>query len=390
MSLKEFDSVLRETVVHRSTLSNTRVERITYICSKNLAMGSQHMASSILEAHKERKAKKVSSLYTLHALVQQGHRAIRKGSRESDDWKTFLSAIESILGDFFDESIKRLDRELKVGLFDETSLNVNPKLKEKSLKILKMWSQMGIFNKPLLEILMEKINNNKNILEKDKNTETSRRSRSEKQEESTPTDSKGGLPPNILAFLSNIPTSESNTPSDSSNLKRERSYDDRDRARDPRDKYRDRERSTDDYESNKRTRIDPRTRRPIENHNETKLYNQQTANSPINQFQENNNNINYTNSDLQNNNKTVDALANFNWSQFDPIQPAAWIMAGKAFEKTFGFVPSNEQIGSCAFMWVYYTNMQNMQLSQQQQPQPQPQQLEQSESRSRSRTPEED
>ncbi|TIC27280.1 DHH phosphoesterase [Wallemia mellicola] len=162
LKVKDLHLDLADSVAY--TQKNSDATRKQYMPAI-LSMGSQHMASSILEAHKERKAKKVSSLYTLHALVQQGHRAIRKGSRESDDWKTFLSAIESILGDFFDESIKRLDRELKVGLFDETSLNVNPKLKEKSLKILKMWSQMGIFNKPLLEILMEKINNNKNILE---------------------------------------------------------------------------------------------------------------------------------------------------------------------------------------------------------------------------------
>lgn len=32
-------------------------------------------------------------------------------------------------------------------------------IKEKNLKILKMWSQMAVFNKPLLEILIEKTSN---------------------------------------------------------------------------------------------------------------------------------------------------------------------------------------------------------------------------------------
>lgn len=75
------------------------------------------MASSILEAHRDKKAKRVSSLYTLHALVQQAHKAIKKGSRDIDDWEHFLSSIESILVDFFDESLKHLDRELKVGYY---------------------------------------------------------------------------------------------------------------------------------------------------------------------------------------------------------------------------------------------------------------------------------
>ncbi|TIB39881.1 hypothetical protein E3P86_00911 [Wallemia ichthyophaga] len=432
MSLKEFDDLLRETVIHRSTLSNTRVERISYICGKNLNMGSQHMASSILETHRDKKAKRVSSLYTLHALVQQAHKAIKKSNRDSNNWKNFLSAIESILVDFFDESLKYLDKELKVELI----LN---SLKEKNLKILKMWSQMAVFNKPMLEILMDKMSNSGEINESQKQSDrdtldarhesSSNKNVSEKgafinsyyiqincidvvnhsdtansSSKKDDGDSNGGLPANILQFLSKIPSSDdknSQTPSsDSGSLKRDRSnndrydsrYDDRynDRYNERYD-YGNRDRSArlpqsiqnQSYDSGKRPRIDPRTKRPIESSRESFSTNSpsnthsyshysQPNHMSYNSYQQDqksptpDSSNNYSHS--HSNNKSVDALSNFDWVAFDPTQPQSWILAGKAFEKTFGFVPSNEQIGSCAFMWVYYTNMQTMQMAQQQQP----------------------
>lgn len=237
-------------------------------------------------------------------------------------------------------------------------------------------------------------------------------------------DSNGGLPANILQFLSKIPSAwvldtsdkivfvnafiyreneQSHTPSsDSGSLKRDRSYNeryddrydgryddrynDRNRGRSTRQPYNNIQNQSHAQDGNKRLRIDPRTKRPIENsreshstdshlnthshsHTNSELNHsphnsyQQDRKSPTPTSQENSHNFSHSHS----NNKSVDALGNFDWVAFDPSQPQCWILAGKAFEKTFGFVPSNEQIGSCAFMWVYYSNMQTMQAAQQQQ-----------------------
>ena len=58
---------------------------------------------------------------------------------------------------------------------------------------------------------------------------------------------------------------------------------------------------------------------------------------------------------------TNSALSRFDWVAFDPCIPTSWVMAGKAFEKTYGFVPSNEQIGCCAFVSVFYAKANQMQ-----------------------------
>lgn len=115
-------------------------------------------------------------------------------------------------------------------------------MKEKNLKILKMWSQMAVFNKPMLEILMDKMSNSGEINESQKQSDrdtldarhesSSNKNVSEKgafinsyyiqincidvvnhsdtansSSKKDDGDSNGGLPANILQFLSKIPSS---------------------------------------------------------------------------------------------------------------------------------------------------------------------------------------
>lgn len=172
--LQEFDELLKETVIHKSTLSSKRVDKIIEISSQNLKLGQQHIVNSLLEVHKSNKANKVSSLYTLHALVQSSYSFIRKQKDKDNLWSALLLSIENILSDFFDISYHSLTYELKVSDIHciYRRMLIMKCVQEKSLKVLKMWNSMEIFNKVLIEILTEKfLNSDITINDNDNDTD---------------------------------------------------------------------------------------------------------------------------------------------------------------------------------------------------------------------------
>ncbi|KAJ7091443.1 hypothetical protein B0H15DRAFT_922227 [Mycena belliarum] len=137
--LSEFESALKE-VVHAKRLSASKMNNLTEIALKSMQDDTQ-LVSILFRTHKSLQAPaKVSSLYVFDALARAARSQVAKQNLVGDinarkgNCATFLLKVEGVLE----------------GLFQDMMAAATPESKEKTKKVLDIWSKGNTFPSAIL------------------------------------------------------------------------------------------------------------------------------------------------------------------------------------------------------------------------------------------------
>ncbi|KII87337.1 hypothetical protein PLICRDRAFT_113018 [Plicaturopsis crispa FD-325 SS-3] len=143
-----FESTLKE-VVQAKRLSSSKMEKLKDIALKCMENDTQ-LVSILYRRHKGlSNTAKIHSLYAFDALARAArHQVVKRGltgdiNSERGNCATFLLKVEGVLE----------------GLFQNMLSSGSTEAKEKTQKILDIWTKSSTFQKTVLERLQEVVNN---------------------------------------------------------------------------------------------------------------------------------------------------------------------------------------------------------------------------------------
>ncbi|KZT56810.1 hypothetical protein CALCODRAFT_302254 [Calocera cornea HHB12733] len=144
--IQDFEKTLKE-VVNAKRLSTTKMSTLTEQCMKSIEHDTQ-LVSLLYRTHKSLPTgQKVSSLYVFDALARAARHAVNKHNITVDpmgtkgNCATFLNKVEGVLDSLVDDMLSSGQKELR----------------EKTKKILDIWTTNNTFSKETLAGLSAKV-----------------------------------------------------------------------------------------------------------------------------------------------------------------------------------------------------------------------------------------
>ncbi|CAE6452164.1 unnamed protein product [Rhizoctonia solani] len=193
--LTEFETQLKN-VVTAKRLSNSKMVALTELAVENMHLDTQ-MISLMYRTHKGLPSpNKVASLYVFDSVARAAHRNKSK--------KGLVADLNSATGNAA-SFLVRLEGMLD-GLVDDMLANGPPEAKEKTRKVLDIWTREGTFPASALKRLSERVSGGSSAVPQAVTTQGVDQSHTPPTP-ATPSSAIASLPPAILALLgSAVPT----------------------------------------------------------------------------------------------------------------------------------------------------------------------------------------